>query len=553
MPLKRQPLSPEEKTLLQRWLDDGAAWSLEVIDPAVYTRGGGAKKVFVQRLTVPEYIETVRSTLGVDIAQEARELLPRDQRADGFSNTAYNLSVDLAHVEAYAKLAEIAVGRVDVKALAARHTQSRELTDENFAKIVAPVGRLLLRGALGKEEIGLYLGISTTVAGAGGNFDEAVGAILEAMLQSPRFLYRIESHRGDGATRPVPGPELASRLSYIVWGGPPDEELLTAAEKGALDRKGVESQTQRLLRDRRAVERSRQFITEWLDLDRLENLRPSPKKFPGWDRALAVDMRNETLAFFEEVAWKQNRPLADVLNTRVTFVTPRLAKHYGLPVEGQKPGNDGLIRYDLSAAPGRGGLLTHGSVLTVGGDEASTVTRGLFVMHELLRGVVRDPPPCVDTTPVPTKPGLTKRAIAESRLANKSCAGCHVKFEPLAFGLEKFDGLGAYHEQDEHGNPLRDDGHILVPGAEQPVAYKSSAEFMDLLARSDRVRESLTWKVTQFALGRPLEAADAAIVADIHRAAQQAGGTYASLMTAIVLSDLVQTMRTEAADAGSHK
>ena len=99
-------------------------------------------------------------------------------------------------------------------------------------------------------------------------------------------------------------------------------------------------------------------------------------------------------------------------------MTPRLAKHYGLPLENP-PTGDEPVRYDLSKVPGRGGLLTQGSVLTVGGDDASMVTRGLFVMHELLRGVVRDPPPCVDTTPVPSKPGLTQRMISESRIADQ--------------------------------------------------------------------------------------------------------------------------------------
>jgi hypothetical protein len=173
------------------------------------------------------------------------------------------------------------------------------------------------------------------------------------------------------------------------------------------------------------------------------------------------------------------------------------------------------------------------------------VARGLFVLHELLRGVVRDPPPCVDTTPVPSKPGLTQRAVAESRIASMSCAGCHAKFEPLAFGLEKFDGLGTFREQDEHGNRLRDDGHVLFPGDDKPVAYGSTMELMDLLARSERVRESLTWKVTQFSLGRPLGPEDASIVASIHQAAQRAGGTYPNLITAIVTSDLVMMTRAE--------
>jgi hypothetical protein len=547
MPHDRPPLSSQEKALLKQWLDGGAAWSLEVIDPAVYVQGEGSQKVYVQRLTVPEYIETVRATLGIDIAKEARDLLPPDVRADGFRNTAYNLNVDLGHVEAYAQLAEIIVQRIDVKQLARKHTRSRELTDENVTKVIEPVGRRLLRGPLSKEEIVSYCGVSTSVAASGGNFELALEYVLEAMLQSPRFLYRIERQTA-GSPQPAGQYELASRLSYIIWGGPPDDELLQAAEKGTLDRAGVEKQAQRTLRDRRAVERSRQFIADWLNLDRLANLRPNREKFPKWNADLAADMRKETLSVFEEVVWKQNRPLADLLNAQITFVTPRLARHYGLPPKDRRP-PDELARYDLSSHPGRGGLLTHGSVLTVGGDEASMVARGLFVLNELLRGVVRNPPPCVDTTPVRSKPGVSQRTVSEQRIANQNCTTCHAKFEPLAFGLEKFDGLGAYHEVDEHGNKLRDDGQILFPGQEEPVAYKSSAELMDLLAGSERVRETLTWKVTQFALGRPLGAEDASIVAEIHRRASQEGGTWSSLVTAIVTSDLVLLTRAEPASS----
>lgn len=544
MPRKRPPLSAAERDWLKRWLDGPAVWSLETVDPAVYAMSEGAQTVFVQRLTVAEYIESVRSALGVDLSKEARELLPEDPRADGFSNTAYNLKVDLPHIEAYARLAELAAERLDAKTLATRSTKSRELTDENMTKVIVPLARRLLRGPLSKEEIAMYCGVSTSAAGTGGSFEEAIRYIAEAMLQSPRFLYRMENQRGDGSRRAAAPYELASRLSYILWGAPPDEELLKAAEKGKLGRAEVEAHARRMLKDKRAIERSRQFLSDWLELDRLDHLSPSKERFPGWDKRLAADMRAETLAYFEEVVWKQSRPLADLLNARLTFVTPRLAKHYGLSLD-KAPANDELVRYDLSSTPGRGGLLTHASVLTIGGDEASMVARGLFVLRELLRGVVRDPPPCVDTTPVASKPGLAQRAIAEARVANKSCAGCHVRFEPLAFGLEKFDGLGAYHETDEFGNRLREDGHILPPGEEKPTAFQSTTELMNLLAKSERVRETLTWKVAQFALGRPLAADDAAQIADIHRRAQQGGGTYASLIVAIVTSDLVLTTATE--------
>ncbi|MEC5128908.1 DUF1588 domain-containing protein [Verrucomicrobiales bacterium BCK34] len=195
----------------------------------------------------------------------------------------------------------------------------------------------------------------------------------------------------------------------------------------------------------------------------------------------------------------------------------------------------------MSKEPTRGGILTQGSVLTIGGDEASMVTRGLFVLNDLLRGVIKDPPPCVSTVPVPSEPGKTQRTIAMERVASKSCGACHVRFEPLAYGLERFDGLGSFQEKDHYGNALRDDGEILFPGASKPIAFDHVGKLMDLLAESDRVKETLTWKLTQFAVGRPLNAADAESVFTIHNASQEAGGRYEDVISAIVQSDLIRS------------
>ena len=148
----------------------------------------------------------------------------------------------------------------------------------------------------------------------------------------------------------------------------------------------------------------------------LANLRPDKHHFPNWNPALAGDMRTETIAFFKEIVWKQNRPLSNLLNAH--HASHAAPGHYGLPTIAK---GEGPQRYDLTKVPARGGLLTQGSILTRGGDDASMVTRGLFVMHDLLRGVVKDPPPCVDTTPVASQPGLSQRSIAEKRIANANC------------------------------------------------------------------------------------------------------------------------------------
>ncbi|MBA2115143.1 DUF1592 domain-containing protein [Bremerella alba] len=758
MPPKRAPLSDAEKKIIRTWIESGAAWTREVIDPGSHLINQSSE-VWVQRLTLVEYITTVQELTGVDIATEAQRLMPPDVRADGFSNTAYSQTVDLSHVQAYAELAQRIVQKMNCTEFASRFTDCRSWDDACVNELIQRMGKRLLRGPLEPWEVDSYRQIANAVQREKGTFDEAVGYILEGMLQSPRFVYRIEKPQADQPSQ----YELASRLSYILWGAPPDQELIHLADAGELHGDKLHASVERLLIDPRAKSRSSRFVHQWLELERLDSLRPNSKQYPAWSPALGRDMQEETLAFFAEVAWQQQRPLADLMNAQVTVVSPRLARFYGLkaahgkPLEGSRQvagGSSGVLafydfsegsgdvvhdrsrndsslylkiqspesvrwtsnglvvhkstrifttepprpmtaalrktneitieawitpqnlqqngparivtfsrdtsnrnftlgqekkkydarlrtkktdrnglpavgsdagqvktqrthvvytkdqqglarlyidgqpagerkglgdfsnwdgemvfglanevtgdrpwlgtlhsvaiydrafdaeevgvqyepirRYDLGEIPQRGGLLTQGSTLTLGGDNASMVSRGLFVLHELLYSHVGAPPPCVDTSPVPTKPGLTQRGIALERINNASCGGCHSRFEPLAFGLERFDGIGAFSERDRHGNLLREDGEILLPGTEQAVKYKSSRQMMEILAASDRVGMGITRKLVQFAISRPLVSNDEAIVKQIHEQAQANGGTYQAVMRAIVLSDLVQ-------------
>src|SRR5690606_23860027 len=144
-----------------------------------------------------------------------------------------------------------------------------------------------------------------------------------------------------GKPRPVSGTELASRLSYLAWGGPPDEALLRAAEAGELAREdGLAKEAGRLLAHPRAEEQSLPFAREWLDLDRLDTLRPDPKKFPDWSPALAADLKEETLAFFREAVWTEKLPLAQLFNAPFTMASPRLAAFYGIDASGKKSQGD---------------------------------------------------------------------------------------------------------------------------------------------------------------------------------------------------------------------
>lgn len=763
MPEDRPSLSTDEKKQLKAWIDAGAVWPGEEVDPLAHMRSGGGGTTLSRRLTREEYIATVRAATGVELVEDAVRLLPAETRAEGFTNTAYHLGADFAHIQAYAALAALVAERMDAAPLL---KDLKGTDDKTLRSLVERTGRRLLRGPVKGDELATYLALAREGAGSSRDLKSATSLLVEVMLQSPRFLYRIEVQQGDGKPRPVSGTELASRLSYLVWGGPPDEALLRAAESGELSREdGIAKEAARLLADPRAELQSLRFAREWLDLDRLDSLRPDPKKFPDWTPGLAADLKEETLAFYREAVWTEKLALSSLFNAPFTMASPRLAAFYGFGASGKKSqgdlplgpeplvlyrfneGKDELVRnraglgenmdlradkpgalgwkkegglelksaislstsdsaenlvasiqesreftisltitpgnlkqegpariltlskgtsernltigqegdsyeirlrakgadrngmpgwrtnkgtvkperthlllvretsgktrlflngkeaasrdlggdlgewkddfrlllgnetsgdrpwvgtfhevaiydralapdrlpavepewrrLDLSAVPGRGGLLTQGSLLTIGGDEASMVTRGLFVLHEVLGSGVTSAPPGTDTTPIPAKVGQSRRAVSEIRISKSECAGCHAKFEPLAFGFEKFDGIGRWREKDEHGNTQREDGQILFPGEAEPVAYGSVGELMDLLAGSDRVARTITRKVTQFAVGRPLGNADAAVLDTIHARALAGGGTWPALIEAIAQSDLIRLTPTE--------
>lgn len=533
MPKKRPALSSAEKKIIKEWIDNGAHWSLEEIDPAVYVHKSSINTNLARRLTADEYISTVRSTFDVDISEEARKQLPADLRADGFSNTSYNLNVDLEHIQAYSRLASQIVEKIDIKSFSKRFTNNQSFTDKSMANFLQSMGHWVLRGPLDNDELVIYRGITTSAVAGGTSYYNSVKLVLEAMLQSPRFIYRIESQNSGEI---VTDDELAVRLSYLVWGSSPDIQLHEKAKQRNLNKPEIiKEQIARMLKDPKAVDQSIQFLRQWLNLNQLSNLRPDKKHFPTWKPQLAEDMKSETINFFKELVWNQGRPLPELFNAQFTYLTPALASHYGITPKKE----DGLARYDLESIPSRGGLLTQGSTLTMGGDEASMVTRGLFILNDILRGVVKDPPPCVDTTPVPSEPGLSQRIIAERRIANASCGGCHSRFEPLAFGLERFDGLGTYKEIDNFKNTLRDDGELLIPGKTNVIEFKSAEELMDIMAKSDRVLKTLVWKIVQFAMGRPLGADDVGHVDKIFKEAQNKGGRYSDVITAIAMSELM--------------
>jgi hypothetical protein len=295
-----------------------------------------------------------------------------------------------------------------------------------------------------------------------------------------------------------------------------------------------------MLADPRAREASIGFVSDWLHLARLENLPRDPERFPNWSVAIAAAMEAETIAFFSSVAWDEERALVDLFDAQETWLTPELAEYYGLPVQGE-----GETKYDLEGVPERGGLLTQGSLLTIGGDDSSMVARGLFVFENILCEHPMSPPEGVDTTPPEVEPGQSQRDYSEQRTSNAACAGCHLQFEPLAWGLERYVADGTYATEDYFGNALREDGEVTFPGDPERHSFTNAAELMQLLADADATRECLGNKGTQFAIGRPLLESDDCSMGKVQDALAASGGTWRDIMLAIALSPGFRSIRVE--------
>ncbi|MDQ3031476.1 MAG: DUF1592 domain-containing protein [Myxococcota bacterium] len=506
----------------------------EVVDPG---------PSLVRRMTIDEYIATVQASVGVDVGDDARRLLPRDLRADGFSNTAAALITTIDHVAAYEELARLAVERADVAAIAGEHAGCTEVTQACARELALSLGQHLYRAPPTEEELAALAPIADAVSAEGEDFTVVTGLMLEAMMQSPRFLYRVERETGaaPAVSRDLDGWEMASRLSYLVLGAPPDAALLAAAADDALRNDAdIEAHVRRMLAEERARATSRRFASDWLRLGRLENLARDEARFPDWDPALGHDMRDETLALFDEIAWSGERPLTDLFDAEETFLTGRLATHYGL-----EPTGDAQARYDLSEIPERGGLLTQGAVLTVGGDGSSMVGRGIYLLETFLCGHLDSPPPGVDTTPPDISPGNSQREYSEGRVANPSCAGCHIQMEPIAWGIERFDATGSHQLEDEFGNALQQDGWLRIPGQSTQTDYSSVAELAALLATSERARDCASLKATQFAIGRPLAASDGCSLRDMRDRYVEGEGTWTDLVVAIATSPGFRAIRVE--------
>jgi cytochrome c551/c552 len=362
------------------------------------------------------------------------------------------------------------------------------------------------------KEVEQFLGFVDLARKQGDSFEEGIATALQAVLVSPDFLYRIERDRPAPAGRssvPVSQYELASRLSYFLWSSMPDAELLRLAGQGSLRQPAtLAAQVTRMLRDPKSLALVENFAGQWLQFKNIDVVRPDLERFPQFDEGLRQAMRRETELFIGNII-RNNGSVLELLDANYTFLNERLARFYGIPgVMGPE-----FRRVDVSDAKRGGGVLAQASVLTVSSysTRTSPVLRGKWILENLLNAPPPAPPPGVPPLD-DTKTGQsgTLRQQMEEHRKNPACSSCHARMDPLGFGLENFNAIGAWRTED--GKFPVDATGALPDGG----SFQTPAELKALLKldREAFVR-GLTEKLMIYALGRGLERYDRPIVMDI--------------------------------------
>lgn len=367
-----------------------------------------------------------------------------------------------------------------------------------------------------------------------GDFDAGVGNALTSVLVNPEFLFRVELDPEPAAAAgayQISDLELASRLSFFLWSSLPDDELLDAAIAGRLSQPDeLDRQARRMLADPRSDNLASNFAGQWLMLRNLEAVSPSPRLYPDFDDNLRQAFRQETEFFFDSVL-REGRSVLDLLQADYTFLNERLARHYGIPgIHGSR-----FRRVELDEDSKRGGLLRHGSILSVTSyaTRTSPVIRGKWVLDNIYGAPPPAPPanvPVLEDNSV--QAGLPMRERLSQHRNNPACASCHNTIDPVGFALENFDAVGRWRD---HGGDI---GAMDTSGGLPGVGEFVGVDGLEagLLSRPKLFGGRVTEKLLTFALGRGVDYYDAPAIRQILRDAEPDGYRFSSLILGIVKS-----------------
>ena len=365
-------------------------------------------------------------------------------------------------------------------------------------------------------------------------FETGIEMGLAAILVSPEFLFRVEHQPvglAPGTPYRVSDLELASRLSFFLWSSVPDDELLDLAIAGDLATPVVlEKQVRRMLADPRSTNLVTNFASQWLHLRNLDAITPDMRRFPDFDDNLRQSFKHETELFVESIM-REDRSVLDLLRANYTFVNERLAKHYDIPhVYGSR-----FRRVEFDADATRGGLLRHGSLLTVTSyaTRTSPVIRGKWILDNILGAPPPAPPPNVPELDETQRSDrvLTMRERMAAHRANAVCASCHRVMDPVGFSLENYDAVGRWRNA-EDGRPIDASGTLFDGTSFENLDDLEAA----LLRRPELFVNTVTEKLMLFATGRGIEYYDAAAIRAILRNAKEEDYRFSSLLLGIVNS-----------------
>ncbi|MDX2054655.1 MAG: DUF1592 domain-containing protein [Polyangiaceae bacterium] len=522
------------------------------------------------RLTRHQHANVVLDVLGVQLADQDQRAasggIPDEKASTGlFRNGADGQAAADSYPFAFGKLAQIVAERADVVALHREWRVCSEASDACRLAWVEQSGRRLFRRPLTTREGAVFVGLHASALAEGLSFEAADRSVLEAMLQAPAFVFRLENElRGaPGEKRYLDGFELASRLSFFLWGSAPDNELLSLAEANTVNGTvaavpRVREQAQRLLADPRARRMTREFILDFAE--------PERASFVGVTPILRAALADSMVATFENHLWDEQGQIKGLFNTTRLAFTPTVASLIGLTPEGE-----GTQVYDVSALPERVGWLTHPGFIAGFGDTdvGKIVHRGIGLMVKLMcRQPVQLPDGVAAAAGDFTRKfsNLTERERSEQRQLmakptseggsdNPACWGCHSQFEPLAYGFDRFDAAGRYlGAKDSAGRALPIDGwmtdDLSLPEASRE-RYGNMVEFMELAARSETIQACMAQHFLAFATGRASTAVESSFSHLVQAENERAGGTLSALIEAVATSELFRSQASLAVDAST--
>jgi hypothetical protein len=407
-------------------------------------------------------------------------------------------------------------------------------------KILAGLARRAYRRPVTADDLQPLLALYRQGAESSG-FESGVRLALQRILVSPGFLFRMEfdpPQAPPGSVQRIGDLELASRLSFFLWSTIPDDELLAVAERGELSKRSViEAQVRRMLADPRSKALVTNFAGQWLFLRNIPRIQPDPASFPNFDENLRQALAQETELLIESTL-REDRSVADLLDTDYTFVNERLAEHYGI---------EGIYGTEFRRVPitdpNRRGLLGQASILTVTSypNRTAPTIRGKWVLEQLL-GTPPPPPPANVPSlkdDASTKM-LTMRQRMELHRANPTCAVCHRMMDPLGFSLENFDGLGRWRDSTGPGTGPIDSSGVLPDGTK----FDGPAGLRDVLvSKRDLFVETFTERLLTYGLGRGVEPYDRPALRKITRVAAADNRRWSSIILGIVNSTPFQMRR----------